>query len=85
MSDLNPTSAPFETASPNDHGVSVSIVNVILIIFSGIVVISRAITRVSITRLTALDDVAIFVSLVGPGKCKVMEPFANPPSPRDLR
>ncbi|KAK6369787.1 hypothetical protein LTS17_009237 [Exophiala oligosperma] len=63
MSDINPTSPPFEVASPNDRGVSVSIVNVILIIFTGIVVISRAITRLTITRLTALDDLAIFAAL----------------------
>lgn len=81
MSDINPTSPPFEVASPNDRGVSVSIVNVILIIFTGIVVISRAITRLTITRLTALDDLAIFAALVRTQTLRatryVREPLAN--------
>ena len=64
MSALNPTSPAFETATPNDHGVSVTLVNCVLAVFSGLVVISRAFVRLRITKLRAVDDVAIALALV---------------------
>ncbi|KIW99849.1 uncharacterized protein Z518_10777 [Rhinocladiella mackenziei CBS 650.93] len=59
----NPTSPPFETVTANDRGTPVTLVNCVLIIFSSIVVIARAFTRLRITNLKALDDFAIIVAL----------------------
>ncbi len=58
------TKPPFEVVTPNDLGAPVTIVNCILIIFSGIVVIARGLTRLHITKLKAIDDVAIAVTVV---------------------
>ncbi len=59
-----PTKPPFEVITPDDRGAPVSIVNCILIIISGIVVIARGLTRLTITKLKAVDDVAIGLTLV---------------------
>ena len=56
---------PFLHVTANDKSAHVSITNCILIVLSGIVVISRAFARLRITGLTKSDDLAIALSLVG--------------------
>ena len=53
MSDSTPA---FATVTEFDHGVRVTVVDIILIIFSGIIVVARAFIRFSITRLISIDD-----------------------------
>ncbi|ETN42761.1 uncharacterized protein HMPREF1541_01919 [Cyphellophora europaea CBS 101466] len=58
-----PTSPAFETVRADDRGAPLAVINCILIVFSGIVVLSRAIVRWNITKLNATDDFAIHLAL----------------------
>ena len=55
--------SPFETVTADDRSAQVTIPNCMLIVFSGIVVLSRAFARLRITGLTKSDDLAIMVLL----------------------
>jgi hypothetical protein len=61
MADSTPA---FATVTEFDHGAKVTVVNIVLIFFSGIVVVARAFTRFRITRLISLDDFTMFSALV---------------------
>ena len=63
MADSSPA---FATVTEFDHGARVTIVDMVLIFFSGIVVIARAFTRFRITRLISIDDFTVFSALVCP-------------------
>jgi hypothetical protein len=53
------------------HGARVTVVDLILIFFSGIIVIARAFIRFRITRLLNIDDLLLFSALVRPSPSSV--------------
>lgn len=60
-------SAPaFATVTGLDHGAWVTVVDLILIFFSGIIVVARASVRFRIARLISIDDFLMFSALVRP-------------------
>jgi hypothetical protein len=63
MADSTPA---FATLTGLDHGARVTVVDLILIFFSGIVVIARAFSRFRISRLLSIDDLLMFSALVRP-------------------
>jgi hypothetical protein len=58
------TAPPFVSITEDDRGSYVTIPNCMLIVFSGIVVLSRGLARLRITGLSKSDDAAISISLV---------------------
>ena len=63
MADSTPA---FATVTGLGHGARVTVVDLILIFFSGIIVIARAFIRFRITRLLSIDDLLMFSALVRP-------------------
>ncbi len=61
---MSNSSPAFATVTANDHSAGVTVTNIVLILFSGIVAIAKTLIRYRTTKIATLDTLAIFLALV---------------------
>jgi hypothetical protein len=61
MADSSPA---FAKVTANDHSAGLTVTNIVLILFSGIVVITKTLIRYGTSKLLSLDNIAILTALV---------------------
>jgi hypothetical protein len=61
MADSSPA---FAKVTANDHSAGLTVTNIVLILFSAIVVITKTLMRYRTSNLLSFDNIAIFIALV---------------------
>ncbi len=64
ISAMSNSSPAFATVTANDHSAGVTVTNIVLILFSGIVAIAKTLIRYRTTKIATLETLAIFLALV---------------------